>query len=31
MLISGTWYVCDDGLIRPVIRAEIQRMENAPD
>jgi hypothetical protein len=24
MLISGTWHVCDDGIIRPVIRAEIQ-------
>jgi hypothetical protein len=24
MLISGTWHVCDDGLIRPVIRTEVQ-------
>jgi hypothetical protein len=30
MLINDAWYVCDDGLIRPVIRAEIQRTGNAP-
>ena len=24
MLISGTWHLCDDSLIRPVIHAEIQ-------
>jgi hypothetical protein len=24
MLISGTWHLCDDGIVRPVIRGEIQ-------
>ena len=24
MLISGTWHVCDDGVMRPVMRAEMQ-------
>jgi predicted aspartyl protease len=24
MLISGTWHMCDDGIIRPVMLAEIQ-------
>ena len=23
MQISGEWYVCDDGIVRPVIRGEI--------
>jgi hypothetical protein len=23
MLISGLWYLCDDGVVRPVIRGEI--------
>ena len=29
MLISGTWHVCDDGLIRPVIRAEVQAYDGS--
>jgi hypothetical protein len=24
MLISGVWHVCDGGVLRPVVRAEIQ-------
>lgn len=24
MLINGTWHLCDDGIIRPVMRGEIQ-------
>ncbi len=24
MQISGEWYLCDDGIVRPVIRGEIQ-------
>jgi hypothetical protein len=24
MLISGAWHLCDDGIVRPVIRGEIQ-------
>jgi len=27
MLISGLWYLCDDGIVRPVIRGEIQAGE----
>src|SRR5215813_7366779 len=23
MLISGVWHLCDDGIMRPVIRAEV--------
>src|SRR5262245_52282226 len=29
MLISGVWHVCDDGIIRPVIHAEIQASDGA--
>jgi len=29
MLISGTWHLCDDGIARPVIRAEIQASDSA--
>jgi len=29
MLISGTWHVCDDGIIRPVMRGEIQARDGA--
>jgi hypothetical protein len=29
MLISGTWHVCDDGVIRPVMRGEIQTREGS--
>jgi predicted aspartyl protease len=29
MLISGTWHLCDDGIIRPVIHAEIQAADDA--
>jgi hypothetical protein len=29
MLINGTWHVCDDDIIRPVIRAEIQAYNGA--
>ena len=28
-LISGTWHVCDDGIIRPVLRAEIQARDGS--
>jgi hypothetical protein len=24
MLMSGVWYLCDDGVVRPVIRSEVQ-------
>ena len=24
MLISGVWHACDDGVLRPVITAEVQ-------
>jgi hypothetical protein len=24
MLISGVWHLCDDGTVRPIIRAEIR-------
>ena len=23
MLFSGVWYLCDDGIVRPIIRGEI--------
>jgi len=29
MLISGTWHVCDDGIIRPVMRGEIQARDGS--
>src|SRR5712691_3509398 len=29
MLISGMWHMCDDGIIRPVIHAEIQTSDGA--
>jgi aspartyl protease len=29
MLLSGTWHVCDDGVIRPVIRGEIQTRDGS--
>lgn len=29
MLISGTWHVCDDGVIRPVMRGEIQAYDGS--
>ena len=29
MLISGVWHVCDDGIIRSVIHAEIQASDGA--
>ena len=29
MLISGLWHVCDDGMIRPVVHAEIQASDGA--
>lgn len=29
MLISGMWHVCDDGIIRPVIHAEIQASDGS--
>ena len=29
MLISGTWHVCDDGVIRPVMRGEIQTRDGS--
>jgi hypothetical protein len=29
MLISGTWHMCDDGIIRPVIHAEIQAADRS--
>src|SRR5438034_11531594 len=29
MLTSGLWHVCDDGIIRPVIHAEIQASDGA--
>ena len=29
MLISGVWHVCDDGIICPVIHAEIQASDGA--
>jgi len=29
LLISGTWHLCDDGLIRPVIHAEIQAYDGS--
>jgi len=29
MLISGVWHMCDDGIIRPVIHAEIQASDGA--
>ena len=29
MLISGTWHVCDDGVIRPVMRGEIQARDGS--
>ena len=29
MLINGTWHTCDDGIIRPVIHAEIQAQDGS--
>jgi hypothetical protein len=29
MLITGTWHTCDDGIIRPVIHAEIQAWDGS--
>ena len=29
MLISGTWHMCDDGIIRPVIHAEIEARDGS--
>ena len=29
MLINGTWHVCDDGIIRPVMRGEIQARDGS--
>jgi Aspartyl protease len=29
MLISGTWHMCDDGIIRPVIHSEIQARDGS--
>jgi predicted aspartyl protease len=29
MLISGTWHVCDDGVIHPVMRGEIQARDGS--
>ena len=29
MLISGLWYLCDDGMVRPVIRGEILTSEGS--
>ena len=29
MLLSGTWHVCDDGVIRPVMRGEIQAQDGS--
>lgn len=29
MLINGIWHTCDDGIIRPVIHAEIQARDGS--
>ena len=29
MRISGLWYLCDDGVVRPVIRGEIQAADGS--
>ncbi len=29
MLISGLWHACDDGVLRPVIAAEVQRQDSS--
>ena len=29
MLINGTWHVCDDGVIHPVMRGEIQASDGS--
>jgi hypothetical protein len=29
MLISGAWYVCDDGIARPIIRGEIRAADRS--
>lgn len=29
MLISGTWHVCDDSIIRPLIHAEVQASDGS--
>src|SRR5262245_9385537 len=29
MLINGLWYLCDDGVVRPVIRAQVQRPDGS--
>ena len=29
MRISGLWYLCDDGMLRPVIRGELQAADGA--
>ena len=29
MLISGTWHMCDDGIIRPVMPVEIQARDGS--
>lgn len=29
MLISGVWHACDDGVLRPVIPAEVQTQDGS--
>ena len=29
MLLSGTWHVCDDGILRPVMPAEVQARDGS--
>jgi hypothetical protein len=29
MLLNGVWYLCDDGIVRPVIHGEIQKADGS--